>query len=296
MFMQHCPRSRRFTAHGLACGLFSILAAVCHGADRHPIQLLLKPYAGTDLRTIDVDVSGRTTPFIFDTGAGFTVLTPDEIKLAGCAPFGAITAFRADGGRITNPRCGPVTLEIDHYRVRREVTVFDLNRLLGKGVPPVGGLVGLASFDGRAITLDLAHDRVTVETAGSLARRIRHMRPIRVRFARGAGGDVDPFIEVRANAGTLWLEVASGNNGPVFLAPHAQQQLGISLPKHGAQAYDLDVIGLGPVAVRVASRDMIYDGQLDPAFLKQVLLTLDIQHGSAWASRDVSAAHSLASR
>lgn len=286
MSMKHHPNSHRFAAHTLVVGCLSVLATVCHGADRQPIRLLLQPYAGTDLRTVDVDVSGRRSPFIFDTGGGSTVLTPDEATLAGCTPFGAATGFRADGGRITDPRCGPVTLGIGGYRVRREVTVFDLDRLLGRGAPRVGGLVGLSSFDGQAITLDLAHDRVTVETPRSLARRIRHMRPIRVRYARGAGGDVEPFIEIRAKTGTLWLEVDSGNNGPVFLAPPAQQQLGISLPKHGAQPLDLDVIGLGRVAARVASREMIYDGQLDPAFLKQMILTFDMRHGSAWASRN----------
>lgn len=272
----------------LAAGMLCLLCGCDFGADA-PIELTLHPYAGTDLRTIDVSVSGRTSPFIFDTGAGFTVLTPDQVKLAGCVPFGQVTGFRADGGKITTPRCGPVTLGLDGYQVRGEVTVFDLNKLLGSGAPPVGGLVGLSSFDGRAITLDLAHDRVIVETRRSLARRIRHMRPIHVRFARGAGGDVDPFIEVRAKTGTLWLEVDSGNNGPVFLAPTAQQQIGISLPEHGTQPYELDVIGLGRVPVKVAARDMIYDGQLDPAFLKQMILSLDMRNGRAWASRERSA-------
>lgn len=277
------PERNRRAAGMLAAVLLPILAG-CHDGGR-PQQILLRPYAGTDLRTLEVTVSGRTNSFIFDTGAGFTVLTPAEIQLAGCTPFGQITGFRADGGKISFQRCGPVSLRIGGYGVRQEVGVFDLDRLLGKGQPRVGGLVGLASFDGRAITLDWSHDRATVETRDSLARRVRHMRPIQIRFARGPGGDVDPFIEVQAKTGTLWLEVDSGNDGPVFLSPTAQQQLGISLPKSGAQPYDLDVIGLGKIPVQVASRDMIYDGQLDPTFLKRIMLTLDLRHTRAWASR-----------
>lgn len=257
--------------------------AVCNRAGAVPIQLMLSPYANTDLRTLQVTVNGHESPFIFDTGAGVTALTPEEIRYAGCTPFGQVTGIRADGGKLTMARCGPVDLAVGDYRVDREVEQFDLLKLLGKGAPPVGGILGLASFDGRALTIDLAHDRMTVETRSSLARRIRGMWPISVRITRDASGAVVPFIEARARTGTLWMEVDSGNNGPVLLAPHAQRQLGISIPDHGKRQLDLDVIGLGPVAVTTASRDMIYDGQLDPAFLRQVVLTIDFERGKAWA-------------
>lgn len=270
-------------AHNLVFCAALLALTACNDAGARPIQLTLSPYANSDLRTVEVTVNGHESPFIFDTGAGVTVLTPQQTRYAGCMPFGQITGIRADGGKVTSSRCGPVPLSIGDYRVDREVAEFDLDKLLGKGAPPVGGILGLASFDGAAITLDLAHDRVTIETRRSLARRIRGMRPISVRITRGAGGDVVPFIEAKARTGTLWLEVDSGNDGPVFLAPHAQQQLGISIPEHGKQQVDIDVVGLGPVPVTVASRDLIYDGQLDPTFLRQIELTIDFGRGKAWA-------------
>ncbi|HEY1890109.1 MAG TPA: aspartyl protease family protein [Steroidobacteraceae bacterium] len=274
-------------AHAVFVFAAGILAfAACRPADAGPIQLTLQPYANTDLRTVEVTVNGHEMPFIFDTGAGITGLTPDAAHYAGCTPFGQDTGFRADGGKIVLSRCGPVTLAIEGYRATGEVAEFDIMKMLGKGAPPVGGIVGLASFDGHAVTLDLAHDRVTIETRRSLARRIRGMRPISVRIVRGAGGDVEPFIEVRAKTGTLWMEADSGNNGPVFLTPMAQQQLGISIPAHSKRQLDLDVIGLGPVPINAASRDMIFDGQLDPAFLRQMELTVDFEHGRAWARLD----------
>ncbi|HEV2271904.1 MAG TPA: aspartyl protease family protein [Steroidobacteraceae bacterium] len=272
--------------HNLVFCAALLALAVCHRAGARPVQLTLRPYANTELRTLQVTVNGHESPFIFDTGAGMTVLTPEEVRYAACTPFGQVTGFRADGGKVISARCGPVTLTVADYRVEREVAEFDLAKLLGKGAPPIGGILGLASFDGRAVTLDLAHDRVTIETRRSLARRIRGMRPISVRIVRGAGGDVVPFIEARAKTGTLWMEVDSGNDGPVFLAPYAQRQLGISIPVHGKRALDLDVIGLGPVPVTAGSRDMIYDGQLDPAFLRQIQLTIDFGRGKAWARFD----------
>ena len=277
---------RSFSSGAVRAAGAAVMALACHHAGAQAVQLTLQPYANTDLRTVQVTVNGHESPFIFDTGAGLTILTPEQARFAGCTPFGLDTGFRADGGKVTSSRCGPVTLEIGRYRVDREVAEFDLLELLGKGAPPVGGIVGLASFEGHAVTLDLLHDRVTIETPRSLALRIGGMHPVNVRIVRGAGGDVVPFIEVRAKTGTLWMEVDSGNNGPVFLAPNAQQQLGISIAAHGKRQLDLDVIGLGPVPVTVASRDLIYDGQLDPAFLRQIQLTVDIEHGRAWASFD----------
>lgn len=264
----------------------TIVALATCPASAGPVQLTLRPYANSDLRTVEVTVNGHEMPFIFDTGAGITVLTPQMARYAGCTPFGQITGFRADGGKIVSSRCGPVTLAIGSYRVTGEVAEFDLLKLLGKGAPPVGGIVGLASFEGRAVTLDLAHDRVTIETRSSLARRVRDMRPIKVRIVRGAGGDVVPFIEARARTGTVWMEADSGNDGPVFLSPIAQQQLGISIAAHARRKLDLDVIGLGPVPIEAASRDMIFDGQLDPTFLRQIELTVDFEQGRAWARLD----------
>lgn len=274
-------RASRCAAAG-TFGAAMIALVACGSACARPVQLTLSPYANSDLRTMTVSVGGHESPFIFDTGAGDTVLTPEEIRYAGCIPFGQVTQFRATGGQVTSSRCGPVVLQIGGYRVDREVLEFDLMKLLGKA-PPVGGIVGLASFDGQAITIDLAHDRVTVETARSLARRIHGMRPVNVRVTLDASGAVVPFIEARAKTGTLWLEVDSGNNGPVFLSPHAQHQLGISIPQHTTRPFDLDVIGLGRMPITVASRNLIYDGQLDPAFLRRIVLTLDLAHDRAWA-------------
>lgn len=277
------PASARPRMSVLAAALLALI--VCGAAGAQPIELTLSPYANSDLRTVVVTVNGHESPFIFDTGAGDTVLTPEETRYAGCIPFGQVTGFRATGGLVTSSRCGPVMLQIGGYRVDREVVEFDLLKLLGKA-PPVGGILGLASFEGQAVTLDLAHDRVTIETRASLARRIRSMRPINVRITVDASGAVVPFIEARAKTGTLWLEVDSGNDGPVFLAPHAQEQLGVSIPVHATRPLDLDVIGLGRVPVEAASRNLIYDGQLDPAFLRRMELTLDLAHDRAWARLD----------
>ena len=54
--------------------------------------------------------------------------------------------------------------------------------------PRVEGVVSLATFAGRTITLDLAHDRVVVESPVSARTRAHGMLPLRLRLGTGADG------------------------------------------------------------------------------------------------------------
>lgn len=251
-----------------------------------PTVLTLSPYAGTDLRTTQLSVGGAApAPFIVDTGAGKTVITPEEVSSAGCAPFGRLTGNRADGAPVSMSRCGPVTLGFDGLRLPHEVGVFDLMSLM-HGAPPIGGLVGLDAFEGRAVTLDWAHEQVVIETPESLAARVKTMTPIDARVTLEPSGAMVIFLPVKTAAGPLWLELDTGNDGPVFLAPHALAQLGLDLPKGAMRAASLEVPGLGSFPVKVKSRAMVYDGQLNPAFARQLVLTVDLASRRVWARRN----------
>lgn len=286
--------------------LFSILAAAVFipaaataaaSAASKPIVLPLGTYADTPLKTINGVIDGQTIPFIFDTGGGLTLVTPEAAVKLGCQPFGKVTDFRADGEQISMQRCGPVTLHLGDYKVTGEVGVFDLMGLIRSQVerarkrghdvpmpPTTGGLVGLSSFKNQVITLDYAHDRVIVETPESLKTRIADMRPVNLRVATHASGSTDLFVQAKADTGTLWLQLDSGNNGPTGLAPNAIKQLGITLPKGKSKSIKLDLIGFGEVPVKVIRREMIYDGQLGIGLFRKLILTIDLKHGQAWAA------------
>jgi hypothetical protein len=81
-------RARRPSSFGavwaLGAAIFALGAG--HPAGAAPIQLTLRPYANTVLRTVEVTVNGHEMPFIFDTGAGITILTPAAARYAGCTP------------------------------------------------------------------------------------------------------------------------------------------------------------------------------------------------------------------
>jgi len=252
------------------------------GARAQAVELPLRPYVA-GLTTVAVGVAGDTLPFILDTGGGITLVTPRVAERAGCTPFGRTVAFRAVGERLDMPRCGPVRLSLGPLTLQGEAAYFDLARLLG-GAPPVGGLVTLQTFQDRAITLDLARGRLVVETDASLAERVRGMTPLKVRLAHQAGGaSVDLFLGIETPQGTVWMEVDSGNGGPVMISPPAALQLGVALDEREIRPVRLPVAGLGAVEVRAIRRDLIYDGLLNADFVRGMLLTVDLRSGRAWA-------------
>jgi hypothetical protein len=109
------------------------------------------------------------------------------------------------------------------------------------------------------------------------------MKPLSVRLSRQAGGAaIDLFVEVEAKTGTIWLELDSGNNGPVLLSKHAVSQLGLDTAQNNLSV-TLNIIGLGPVKTEAVVRDTIYDGLLNAKFLEETVLTLDLSAAKAWA-------------
>jgi hypothetical protein len=245
--------------------------------------LELDDYLGV-LLTVPVTVGDTTLPFLFDTGGGGTLLTPWAAERAGCEPFGRVTGFRHNGERVHARRCAAAAVVVDGWTTPVvETGVYDLMALLPEGVPLLGGLVALATFEGTALTLDLSARRVVIESPASLAERTRSMREVPFREGRQSGGAMlDPFLSFEAPGGPIWFELDSGNAGPVLIAPHAAEQLGLELSAEEPRPITLELRGYGPVEVEAVEKEMIYDGLLNGAFLERVRVTLDLAGKRAW--------------
>ena len=167
---------------------------------------------------------------------------------------------------------------------RGEVGVLDLDALLG-GAPPVGGIVTLETFAGQALTIDLAHERLFVETPETLAARTQGSPELAVRIARqAAGAGLDLFVAVEGEHGWLWFELDSGNVAPVLLAPHAYVELGLEpRPPGRVESVELPIVGLGLVPCDVQCKEMIYDGLLNAAFFQRFTVSIDLAAVRAWA-------------
>jgi hypothetical protein len=248
-----------------------------------PIELKLEHFAGGPLRTVQGDLGGKPRTFLFDTGGGITVLSTTLAKQLGCPVFGRGTGFRHDGSRVDGPRGGPVDLTFGNYRRRAEVGVLDLDAML-QGLPKVDGIVCLETFAGRTLTVDMAHDRVVLETASSFAARIQGAAELKVRIGHQAGGaSLDLFVAIEGKHGPLWFEMDSGNTQPVLIAPHAFAELGLdALPVGKTGHVELPIHGLGKVACEVESKELIYDGLLNAAFFGHHVVTMDLERGRAW--------------
>ena len=266
---------------------FALTLAACatppSPAEPGPYRVPLEPFLGT-LRSVEVEVGGAQHAFLFDTAGGATLLTPRLAAEVGCKPFGRVTGFRHSGERLDLPRCGAATFNLGGYEARVESAVFDLMALLPDGVPELGGIIAIQTFEGRPWTLDLSRNEFIIENDASLAVRTVAMKEIGVRSSRqGGGGSIDLFMRVDATPGALWLEVDSGNAGPVILSPHALPALGIDTTPGPDETIDvvLPIAGYGPVKVNAVVKDTIYDGLLNAAFLDQHVLTVsaDLQRG-----------------
>lgn len=255
-------------------------------------EITLEKYM-SNLRTVKTQIGSDTFSFIFDTGGGLTIITPELADKMGCTPFGRITVFRMTGERIDVQRCGEVKFDVNGIPILIEATIFDIMSLLPKDWPKIGGLLSLDTFGNHTITLDLSRNRMIVETEDSLKDRITTMRPINMRVNHQTGGwGLDVFVEVEAPKGSLWFELDTGNMSEVFLAPHAIEQLGITVPTVDKGTIDsdsdvfettLNIEGLKPLNVKARRQDLIYDGVLNAATIEKLVLTLDLSNGKMWA-------------
>jgi len=245
-------------------------------------EVVLSPYAGP-LRTITARVAGKDRTFLFDTGGGGSLLSTKLVAETGYKPFGRVTAFRHDGGRMDLQRVGPTELTIGAFSRRDEFAVIDLDELL-RGLPPIDGILSLETFAGRIITLDLGANRLWIETPESARARTTDAKELKARFSRTAGGaGLDIFVAIEGQNGPLWFELDSGSAAPVLIAPHAASELGIqNFNGAGPKRVTLNVDGLGPAEYEAQSKDMIYDGLLNAAFCARYVITFDLAGGRVW--------------
>jgi hypothetical protein len=159
-----------------------------HAELERPVALDLDTYVGR-LRQLSVTTGEVSLPFLFDTGGGISIVTPSVAARIGCEPYGRGVGFRMSGEKIEYQYCDSVTLTIDGERFRHpRIAVFDVMGLLPEGLPELGGVVSLATFGDRALTVDLAGGLLIVETEATLEERASRGTPLIARFANGSDG------------------------------------------------------------------------------------------------------------
>ena len=251
---------------------------------------------GTHLRTMRVKVAGDSSDFLFDTGNGTTLIDQSIVSKIGCTPGGNGVGFRMTGEKLSGPRCDSVPVAVGGVAANLRAGIVDMAALLGRSSSSLHGAVSLALFRGRTITLDLAHNRLIVESEASARDRVRQMHEIPARLATGMSGeDLDVFVATRVKNSDAWLEWDSGHQASTFIAPHIAKLFGLT--DNGARADVSFVWGGDSVVTPVQVHDIIYDGVLSAAYIERATWTVDLASGRMWVSgfADIPALPSSAS-
>jgi hypothetical protein len=124
--------------------------------------------------------------------------------------------------------------------------------------------------------------RLTLETAGSLAARVRRMRRLTIRIATGpSGAETMVYVAARVGGRRVWLLLDSGNGDPALVAPHVAAMAGLKGTEGDAV---IQIDGVGPVQLPIRPKPIIYDGVLGAGFIQDWILTFDLASARAWAA------------
>jgi hypothetical protein len=234
--------------------------------------------------TLRAEIGGATRRLLLDTGGGITLVSSTTAKAAGCVPWGRRTGYNMFGKRFDGPACGGIGASIGGRRYVPAITGLVNMAALNPADSALDGIASLDLFEGRAITLDLGHGRLIVESPASLRARVGTMRPLPIRLKREMDGlALAVMVGVQVRSGWLWLELDSGNGGTVLVSKPVAALVGLDSSVAGRQAADFPVAdGVRVRTTDAFTPDLIMDGNLGMPFLRNWVLTLDLQSGTGW--------------
>lgn len=247
--------------------------------------ITLKPVA-LGLLTIHATIKGREGTFLFDSGNGVDIISPEFAASVGCHPWGQITGFRMTGERLSNKHCDDVPVTIAGRSFLAEsLTVLDLAALMPKEVPHLDGVIGLDLFADQAFTLSIKGDFLRILDKDGLAQVSSGLHPMPVRIVRDAEGvALTVNLPVTTSAGTAWFEMDSGNTSGVVLVSKSLAPL-FGLAEDGKDALAHLALADGTsFSGEARVLDLILDGNLGISFLSKHDVTVDLPHKTAWLS------------
>lgn len=265
----------------IAPALLCLLAPALAQAGDLPATIPTSPYVA-GLTVVHAKVNGQEGTFLFDTGGGISVLTPQFAQRIGCKPWGQITGFRLDGGRLDVPHCDGVDFEMGGGKFRAPAAgVFDLMSLIGANAPVVDGALGLDIFAGRVVTR-IPGQGLVIETPASFAARIAQAKELPVRVVRDAEGlalTLDGAVQTPA--GMAYMELDTGSVSTLILGNHLAPLLGLK-PDSSAAAVDVTLANGIVVSGPARTANLIMDGNIGAEFLNHWIMTMDLEHGRLW--------------
>jgi hypothetical protein len=267
----------------VALRLAAVSLALCStaaAAAEQPIILKMEQFRRSV--AMRVEVGGKERLFQFDTGGGNTFISPEIAKELKCEKGAQVVGFRMTGDKLEAPRCDDVAITIGGHRFTSPTAgVYQVGDFNAKGVT-VDGLLALDVFEGKTITMDFAGLKLIVETPDSAAARIVGATELPARLVREAGGySLGIEVQVPSKMGHLGFQIDSGNGGTLLIAKPYAAAFGFD-PDKGPKMGSFP-IGKGIEASGfVMPAGITLDGNLGMPFLKNYLVTLDLDKGRVW--------------
>lgn len=234
--------------------------------------------------TLRAEIGGATRRLLLDTGGGITLVSSATAKAAGCEPWGRRTGYNMFGKRFEGPACNGLSVSIAGRRYVPAITGLVNMAALNPADSALDGIAALDLFDGRAVTLDLSHGRLIVESPASLRARVGAMRPLPIRLKREVEGlALAVTTGIPTSRGWLWMELDSGNGGTVLVSKPVAALVGLDSSVAARQPADFAVTnGVRVHTTDAFTPDLIMDGNLGMPFLRNWVITLDLQAGTGW--------------
>lgn len=163
---------------------------------------------------VKAKINGVEGNFIFDTGAGLTLVTKSFSDKIGKLhkQDGSYTAFRATGEQLTANLYDAQTVALGNFVEHNPVlTIFDVN--LG----PIDGLISLISFKEQPFTIDYTNKKIIFETNKSMSavRKSGHQIPLQLEESRDKALTIFAYFMVN-NKLTLQFCIDSGAGSNIF--------------------------------------------------------------------------------
>jgi hypothetical protein len=248
-----------------------------------PVVIPLVPYADEHW-AFNATIKGRQQLFIMDTGGGLTAITPGAAAEIGCEPWGQLTGYRMRGDRIDLKRCENVEIDTGGLALRLPTTgIWDFNKMLPPGAPPVAANVGLDAFAGKTVTLDIGNRQLVVETAESLKKRLAVAKEVPVQFVKEVEGySITIALALDTPKGRIWMHLDSGDDVPLTIGSHVAAAVGLDPSKKHGQTLNTSLAGGIPLQGSVDIKDIIFDGNIGSPIISNWIVTMDLARERLW--------------
>ncbi|HEY2505002.1 MAG TPA: pepsin/retropepsin-like aspartic protease family protein [Streptosporangiaceae bacterium] len=242
--------------------------------------------------TVPVVLGDVETTFIFDTGIGINLISPDLAAKVSCVPLDETYGGRRMSGQaVAVPMSTLSSLKLgDFTRENVAVGVFDL--------AGIAGLVSLTNFRSTPVTIDYEAGAIVIEDERSFADRLASGTSVAINVHEDGPFSTDVYIDLTLPGGrSVKVEVDTGSDTLILNQPFAAQNaidleaestrrlLGHDETGHEYARYFTILPGsislTGASAFRqhdpqVMFQKIIYDGLIGDAFLRNFVTTYDL--------------------